>query len=251
MVISRSLELLLLSIAHSLRVRQQRLTRWPPVRRVRFGHLRRLRPVSRVFGIDRGLCIDRYYIESFLASHSSDIRGRVLEIGDNTYTRKFGRNGVIQSEVLHAVEGNPSATIVADLTCANQIPNESFDCIICTQTLQFVFDVPAALKTLYRILKAGGTLLATVPGISQISRYDMDRWGDYWRFTSLSARRLFEGDFPPNNVRIEAYGNVLAAISFLHGLAAEELRREELDYRDPDYEVLMAVRAVKPEANPC
>jgi len=105
----------------------------------------------------------------------------------------------------------------------------------------------AALKTLYRILKPGGVLLATFPGISQISRHDMDRWGDYWRFTTLSARRLLEKVFPAANVRVEAYGNVLAAIAFLHGLATQELRQEELDYGDPDYEVLIAVRAVKPE----
>ncbi len=91
-------------------------------------------------------------------------------------------------------------------------------------------------------------LLATFPGISQISRSDMDRWGDYWRFTSLSAKRLFEEAFPPGNVSVEAHGNVLAAVAFLHGLAAEELRPEELDHRDPDYEVLITVRAAKGEA---
>jgi hypothetical protein len=89
-------------------------------------------------------------------------------------------------------------------------------------------------------------LLATFPGISQISRYDMDRWGDYWRFTTLSARRLFEEVFPPGKVTVRAYGNVLAAVAFLHGLAAEELRRQELDYHDPDYELIITLRALKP-----
>jgi hypothetical protein len=74
----------------------------------------------------------------------------------------------------------------------------------------------------------------------------MDRWGDYWRFTSLSAKRLFEEVFPATNVVIETYGNVLTAIALLHGLAAAELKPRELDYRDPDYEVIIAVRAVKP-----
>jgi hypothetical protein len=44
------------------------------------------------------------------------------------------------------------------------------------------------------------------------------------------------------------HGNVLAAISFLHGLAAEELRPEELDHRDTDYELLITVRARKSKA---
>ena len=224
------------------------LTRRPPVGLVRFGSLKRPVPISRAFGFDRGLCIDRYYIESFLGRHADDIQGSVLEIGDDGYTRNFGGERVAKSDVLHVAPDNPNATIIADLTCADHILSEAFDCIILIQTLQFIYDVRAALKTLYRILKPGGILLATLPGISQISRYDMDRWGEYWRFTTLSARRLFEEVFPPENVRAEAYGNVLAAIAFLHGLAAQDLRREELNYRDADYEVLITVRAMKPGA---
>lgn len=228
-----------------LRAQQRHLILWPPVGRVRFGSLRRLTPISRVFGFDRGLCIDRYYIEQFLSAHAQDIQGHVLEIGDDTYTQRFGHNRVTKSDVLHVTEGNPKATLVADLTCAEHIPADTFDCIIFTQTLQFIYNVQAAVQTLHRILKPGGVLLATFPGISQISRYDMERWGDFWRFTTLSARRLFEEAFPPENVNVKAYGNVLTAIAFLHGLAAEELKREELDYHDPDYEVLITVRAVK------
>ncbi len=218
---------------------------WPPVGWVRFGSLRRVTPISRIFGFDRGQCIDRYYIENFLARNAKDIRGCVLEIGDNTYTRRFGGELVTESQVLHVQEGNPRATIVADLTSSNPIASDSFDCVILTQTLQFIYDTRAAIRTLYRILKPGGILLATFAGISQISRYDRERWGDYWRFTTLSARRLFEEAFPTTHIKVEAYGNVLAAGAFLQGLAAEDLRREELDHRDPDYEVLITVRAVK------
>ena len=139
--------------------------------------------------------IDRHYIENFLARHKPDIRGRVLEIGDNGYTRRFGADQVIKSDVLHVSEGNPEATIIADLTSAPQIPSDSFDCIILTQTLQLIYDTRAALRTCYRILKPGGILLATFPGISQI---DSGEWGNswYWAFTALSARWLFEEIFP-------------------------------------------------------
>lgn len=218
----------------------------PPVGRVSFGNLRRLTPISREFGYDRGLPVDRYYIENFLARQADDIRGRVVEIGDNSYTRKFGGDRVTKSDVLHVVEGNPEATIVADLTCADHIPSDSFDCFVLTQTLHLIYDVKAALKTLYRILKPGGVVLATFPGISQLAN---DQWGDYWywSFTTQAGRRLFEEVFPKANVKVETYGNVLAAISFLQGLAVEELRQEELDYRDRAYEVIITVRAVKPE----
>lgn len=218
----------------------------PPVGVVSFGSLRRVKPISRAFGYDRGLPIDRYYIENFLAHYANDIQGRVLEIGDNSYTRRFGGDRVTKSDVLHIMEGNPEATIVADLTCADNIPSDSFDCFILTQTLHLIYDVRTALKTLYRILKPGGVVLATFPGISQLAH---DQWGDYWywSFTTRSGRQLFEEVFPAANVKVETYGNVLAAISFLQGLAVEELRSEELEYRDPNYEVLITVRAVKPE----
>jgi SAM-dependent methyltransferase len=216
-----------------------------PIRRVRsFERLRRVTPIGRNFGSDRGQCIDRYYIESFLARHAEDIRGHVLEIQDSCYTRYFGGKHVTRSDILDVAEDNPRATIVADLSAGNHIPSNTFDCIICTQTLLLIYDVRAAIRTLFRILQRGGVLLVTIPGIAhKIARNER---GDFWRFTSLSARRLFEEVFPAANVEVEAHGNVLAAIAFLHGLAVEELRPEELDYRDPDYEVSIAIRAVKP-----
>jgi SAM-dependent methyltransferase len=219
-----------------------------PPGEVQFGTLRRVTPISKNWGFDRGQPVDRYYIESFLARYAADIRGRVLEIGDNSYTRKFGGDRVVNSDVLHVAEGNPQATVVADLTCAPQIPSSSFDCIILTQTLQLIYDVQAAIQTLYRILKPCGVLLATFPGISQT--YDGD-WGNdwYWNFTTLSARRLFEEAFSAEDIKIEGRGNVLAATSFLYGLAAEELTRQELDYNEPGYGVTIAVRALKSESD--
>jgi glycosyltransferase involved in cell wall biosynthesis len=221
----------------------------PPA--VRFGTLRRLAPVSRRFGWDRGgLPVDRYYIERFLRRHAGDIRGHVLEVRDDAYTRKFGGDRVAKADVLHPTTDNPKATIVADLTGADQVPSDTFDCVILTQVLPFIPDPQAAVRTVHRILRPGGVVLATMPGISQIIRYDMDRWGDYWRFTSLSAGRIFECEFPQGDVQVEAHGNVLVATAFLQGLSSRELRPDELDYHDRDYEVLITVRAVKAASPP-
>ncbi|MGH9146087.1 MAG: class I SAM-dependent methyltransferase, partial [Vicinamibacterales bacterium] len=216
----------------------------PPTGYVRFGHLRRTEPLSRTFGYDRGLPVDRHYIERFLSAHAADLRGRSLEAGDDSYTRRFGGERVDRHDVLHPVEGTPGATIIADLASADQLPSDTFDCIVLTQTLQLIFDLPAAVRTLYRILKPGGVLLVTVPGMSQLSE---DEWGQswYWSFTTFSARRLFGSVFPAGAVEVAAYGNVLAATAFLHGMATEELRPEELDRNDPSYPLLITVRAVK------
>jgi SAM-dependent methyltransferase len=223
----------------------------PLIRRagpIELGKLDRTEPISENFGYIRGKPIDRYYIDSFLSQNMNFIHGRVLEVSNNTYTKKFGGTKVEQSDILHATEGNSRATIISDLTKANNIPSDTFDCIILTQTLQFIYDTRSAVKHLYRILKPNGVLLATMSGISQISSYDMEHWGEYWRFTTASAQRLFEEEFLPHNIEVKAYGNVLAATAFLYGLAVEDLKSERLNYHDPGYQMVITVRASKTRA---
>ena len=212
--------------------------------------MRRLTPVSRAFGFDRGFPIDRYFIEAFLQRHSEDIQGRVLEIGDPGYTEKFGGARVTHSDVLHVLPGNEKATLVGDLAVQGTLPDKVFDCMILTQTFNVIYNMRAALLNVHAALKQGGVLLATFPGISQISRYDMDRWGEYWRFTDTSAKQMFGEVFGQDNVIVETYGNVLIACAYLHGLAADELRKSELTYNDPDYQVVITVRAQKREDLP-
>ena len=214
-------------------------------RRVRWGDLRRVTPISSVFGLDRGIPIDRYYIEAFLSEHRGAVRGRVLEIGDRNYTIRWGEGRVLSSDVLHATRGNPEATLIGDLSTGVGIPNNAFDCMILTQTLPFIYDVSGAIRTIWSSLSPGGVALVTVPGISQISRYDMDRWGDYWRFTDASLRRLFAEVFGQEDVAITSYGNVLAACAFLQGLAVHELTKVELEHQDKDYQLIIGVRAVR------
>jgi SAM-dependent methyltransferase len=208
------------------------------------GSRRRLTPVSRMWGMDRGLPIDRHYIEGFVSQNAKDIHGRVLEIEDDRYTRAYGI-GVMRSDILHVSDRYPGVTIVADLTTGEGIEPDSFDCIILTQTLQLIYDYRSAVATLHRILKRGGVLLATFPGISQIAHEEGAQWRDHWRFTKLGAEKMFSEVFGPENVVTQAYGNVLAASAFLYGLAADELRAWELDYHDPEYEMSVGVRAVK------
>jgi len=207
-------------------------------------NLRKIEPISRVFGFDRGTPIDRVYIEHFLNINKQYIQGVVCEIADNSYSKKYGSN-VKAYEILHYTNDNPRATIVGDLTDISTLPQNKVDCFILTQTLNFIYDFKSAIKGVHYMLKKGGVVLATVSGISQISRYDMDRWGDYWRFTNLSAKRIFEEAFGKGNVDIKTYGNVLTAISFLHGISAEELTREELFFTDEDYQILIGIKAVK------
>lgn len=207
--------------------------------------LRHVEPVSRRFGCERGMPIDRRYIEGFLAANAARIRGRAMEIAAPDYIRRFGGGRVTHVEVLHATADNPAATLIGDLSRPETLPEDHLDCFICTQTLNFIYDFRGAIRGLHRILKPGGTALVTLAGISQISRYDMDRWGDYWRFTSLSAARAF-GEVFGADVAVTTYGNALAACAFLQGLAVEDLPEPRLlDGVDPGYQMIIAVVATK------
>lgn len=240
-------------VRRMLRARREGPDDVPPVGLVRFGNLRRLNPISREWGDDRGGPIDRHYIEQFLGEYRNDIHGRVMEIAEDVYTRWFGGKKVTQIDILEHQRGeHPKATIVGDLATADHIPSNTFDCVIVTQTLQLIYDVHAAVRTIHRILKPGGVALVTVPGISQINRHDSQTWGDYWcwNFTALSVRRMFGEHFPAEGVHVRTHGNVLAAAGFLYGLGRTELSERELDYHDPDYELLITVRAQKAAAKP-
>lgn len=219
-------------------------TNQPSVGKVDFGDLARTEPISRFFGYDRGTPIDRPFIENFLRKHREDIRGRVLEIGDNSYTSQFGAEQVIHSDILHVNEGADGATIIGDLSHAPQIPDNTFDCLILTQVLVCIFDLPGTIATIYRILKPGGVVLITVPGISNI---DKGEWHDYWMwcFTPNSLRKLLLLQFSEDKVDISSRGNVFTSIAFLQGLCAEDLACFPVSGDDPCYPQTVLARAVK------
>ncbi|MDD3693770.1 MAG: methyltransferase domain-containing protein, partial [Oscillospiraceae bacterium] len=179
----------------------------------------------------------------FLYAHRNDIKGRVLEISESYYSNKFG-SAVNKHEVLHAVEGNPSATIIGDLCNGESLPSGNMDCFICTQTLNYIYDVNAAVHGAWQVLRPGGVLLGSVAGISQVSSYDAERWGDFWRFTDQSIKRLLLDRF--NTVEVKPFGNRLAALAFLDGIVVEDLPDQSLlDVTDTNYQLIIAFRAIR------
>ena len=230
-------------LPESLRLRLKGLAgfRPPAPGTIDFGDLGRVTPVSAIFGFDRGTPVDRWYIERFLQRHAGDIRGRVLEVGDADYSERFG-NGVTRQDVLHVEPGNSAATIVGDLSDPDVLPPGAFDCLVLTQTLQYVSDFRAAAMHMHRALAPGGVLLLTVPGVSSIDRGEWrDRW--LWSFTEKALRLVFEPVFGPANLEIEAVGNVHAATCFLQGLAVEEVDEGKLAHHDPAFPLVVTLRA--------
>ncbi len=219
------------------------LTRWPPVGRVRFGALRRSTPLGDDLQEEPTDSISQHYIGQFLRDCAADLRGRVLLIGPESDLRRH-----LESEQT----GPPQPTGARDQSGVEHVPSlrearafsaASFTTIVCAQMLQYSARPGFSVTELHRILEPGGVLLATVPGISR-SGYD-PAGTVRWRFTDASARTLLEPLFPPGAVEVRTFGNVLVAAAHLHGLPANTLRPEELDHQDPDYQVLIAIRAEK------
>jgi SAM-dependent methyltransferase len=207
------------------------------------GDLRRTTPFS-TWGSSRGGPIDRIYIGQFIAKHASDIRGRALEIAGDEYVSVYGSD-VQQVDILDVFPDSPKATIVADLADGAVLPGDAFDCVLVTQVLPWIYDVRAPLETAHRILAPGGVLLATTPGIARIAPVESELFGEWWHFTSMSAKRVTEEVFGEGNVEVETFGNVLSAAGFLYGLGSYDLTPEELAVHDPAFEVTIGIRAVK------
>ncbi len=233
-----------LAAGRFLRGRTGRPERRLPLGSIRFGDVGGVKPISDDFGFDRGTPIDRFYIEQFLGRNAGDIAGRVLEVGDDAYCRRFGAQRITQQDVLHVSADNPAATLVGDLSQPGTLPAAAFDGLVLTQTLHLIFDMRAAVAEMHRGLKPGGVVLLTVPGISRIDRGE---WGAdwFWSLTPAAATRLFGEVFGADNVRVESHGNVFAATAFLHGLAVEEVDAAKLTVNDACFPVIVTVRARK------
>jgi SAM-dependent methyltransferase len=202
---------------------------------------RGVEPLSYLWGGDRGLPVHRYYVQQFLEEFRDDIGGHCLEFLDDAYSHRYGGAAVAKLDILHIDESNPAATIVADLTRANDVPSDTFDCIICTHVLHVILELDKAVADLWRILKPGGVLLATVPHISMCD----PAWHEIWRFTPEGLATILGRKFDAQHVTVRGYGNSLTAAGELRGLVAGEFHKATLDYNDPRFALEVCARARK------
>jgi len=210
---------------------------------VRWGSLRRTRPLSVRWGSDRGTAIDRVYINRFFERHSNYIQGVLLEVQGPVYSERYGSN-ITQTEILDIDPRNMLATIVADLNDRDVLPKEMFDCVVVPQTIQYLTDQVTGLKNLYESIKPGGVLLVTAPFIQKIDHNGED--ADRMRFSPLALKELIETSCDGAEIEVESFGNVLTSIAFLMGISAEEMRPEDFDVFDPAYPMLVTARVQRP-----
>jgi SAM-dependent methyltransferase len=199
-----------------------------------------VQPLSQRWG-DRGQPLHRDYLEHFLQEFSGDIRGHCLEFDEDRYVSRFGGSRRTRLDILHKEEGNPRATLVADLTGPNKIPSNLFDCIICTYVLHVVFDFRKMIEELHRLLKPQGVLLVAVPDITMCYPYHHE----LWRFTAEGLKLALAGPFGDENVMVRSYGNSLTAAGWLRGLVGRDFTEAERAHHDPRFAMIHCARAVR------
>ena len=202
--------------------------------------------LSNDYGDSRGTPITRFYIQHFFLNLNHFDWGNCLEFEDNRYIDQFGKNVTKYNTFKFSNEySDKDNLIIGDLTKITFLPKERFDFIVCTNVLNFIFDFESAIEGIYKMLKKEGKCIITLDGpSSHISRYDMERWGDYWRFTNLSAKKVFER----SNFKIEqttVYGNPYACSAQLNGFSIQDIDQSKLFPSDKDYQLLIALYLTK------
>jgi SAM-dependent methyltransferase len=210
---------------------------------VRWGSLRRMSPVDADYGYGRGTPVDRPYIRDFIAWHDADIHGRVLEVGDPTYAAER-RERIDRLDIVDLNPENRAATIVVDLADPASLPTGVFDCVIVTQTLQYVRDLDAAVANIWQSLRPGGVALITIPasarrdgGLAAVDR---------WRVLPAGLVTIFERACSGAEIEVVSRGNLLVMVAVVQGLAAEEFSADELHTHDDNFPILTCARLRKP-----
>jgi SAM-dependent methyltransferase len=209
-----------------------------------------MQPLPTRAGAHRGVQIPRYFFNCWISSQANSVRGHVAEIGDAGYIRRLGGSNVTKIDVVDIDSHNPQATIVADLSQANSIPDNSFDCLVVPFTFHIIYDFKAALRHSIRILKPGGVLLANFAGFGYMPAEappEYSRWKRYWHFTPLCVRRALEELVPCDNIEMAVFGNVFCLLGYCMGLSVAELIEREINFIDERFPLLTCVKVVKPD----
>lgn len=131
----------------------------------------------------------QHFVINSLAE-ASGLSGKVLEVGSlnvNGTVRQYFKNFNVYVGL--DMRRGRNVQLVAK---ADNIPfaDETFNCVACCEMLEHDDHFWVSIKEMRRVLKKGGLLLLTVPGIA-FGKHDHP--ADYWRFTGEALEVLMRG----------------------------------------------------------
>lgn len=223
---------------------------WPLVRHLRAMRLRRLQPIGG--GQSSELSIIRYYWADFLAQQQDAIRGRGLEIGETTTLRAYGGDRLTAAHALDLAAHNAEVQVVADLSRADHVSGDQYDCFIVPFTTAVIYDLDAFVYHAVRLLKPGGVLLINFWSVDFYLHRGLDMgtgaplYMYHWS-TPIGVHNLLQRlGLRESEYTIQLYGNLMTRMAFLLNLPARELTAKERDHVDPGQPLLICARIVKP-----
>lgn len=140
----------------------------------------------------------RESLHAFLEQQSP--HGKILDIGSarGSYAKeRFGKQ-------VTTLDLEPPADVIGNMMSL-PFDDESFDCVICLETLEHVEDPSTAMSEVHRVLTPGGTFIGSTPFAYELHG---EEYGDYWRFTRQCWEKVLLKNF--KNVSVIPYaGRVL------------------------------------------
>lgn len=224
---------------------------WPLFRQLRARQFRRLQPLRG--GASDGLSVIRYYWADYLNEHRHDICGIGLEVGETTTLREYGGNALSRADAIDLTPHSPEVQVVADLSRADHVAADQYDCFVNQFTTAVIYDIRAAVYHAVRILKPGGVLLINFWCLDFYLHRGLDMGTGkplymYHWFTPIQVQNMLRllglGDC---DFSLTIYGNLVTRLAFLLNVPAKELSAEELNHRDPGQPLLICARIEKPE----
>jgi SAM-dependent methyltransferase len=136
-------------------------------------------------------------IKRFVGLHADVFTGKVLDIGSAEWS--YIKDTFSDTAQVTTFDIRPPADVIGSISQA-PFSDSTFDTVVCLEVLEHVRDIFGACKEMHRILKPGGTLLASTPFIYELHG---EEYGDYWRITRQGWELLLH-DFV--DVTITPYG---------------------------------------------
>jgi SAM-dependent methyltransferase len=133
----------------------------------------------------------RHYLDEELKTCENDFCGTVLDIGGKKNKRR-GRFIPPVAKVKNWIFMNNEPHTEPDiLAVVPPLPlaDSSVDVVLITETLEYINDFQLLIEEIHRVLKDGGTLIASVPFLHL---YHSDYESDYYRFTESGVRKILE-----------------------------------------------------------
>ena len=133
-------------------------------------------------------------VGKWLADNADAVSGVLLDLGAGNQPFKGWYSGLAEKCVAIDVAPAPGLDL---LSLAAPLPfgPASFDTVLCTQVLEHVYDVEAAVSEIARILKPGGRVIITVPFLYPTHEAPYDFWRTtHWGLRSVLTRHGLKVD---------------------------------------------------------